>query len=258
MNKPQEVVDICIEAGVKKVKMPLRQKCILGFIAGAMISLGYLVDIRVSASIAENWGSFAGFIGACVFPIGLIVILLGGGELITGNIMTVSIAWLDKKVTLSDMISNWFIITTTNFIGAIFVAYFFGHLTGFTTSGDYLHLTTKMSDAKISSTALQSFISGIGCNWFVCLAVWLCFAIKDGAGKILGIWFPIMTFVAIGFQHSVANMFVIPAAIFEGNATWGEFIENIIPVFLGNIVGGMVMVAMLYYYAYKHYRDENN
>ena len=255
MYKPEEVVDICIQIGVNKVKKPLREKCILGFIAGAMISLGYLVDIRVSASVAESWGSFASFIGACVFPIGLIVILLGGGELITGNIMTVSIAWLDKKVILRDMMMNWIIITIMNFIGAIFVAYCFGHLAGLTTSGDYLHLTTKMSHAKISSTALESFISGVGCNWFVCLAVWLCAAIKDGAGKIMGIWFPIMTFVAIGFQHSVANMFVIPAAIFEGNGTWGEFVENFIPVYFGNILGGMVMVAMFYYYAYKHHSD---
>lgn len=256
MYTPEEIVAASIKIGIKKTKKTLLEKSILGFIGGAMISLGYLAYIRVIASIAEQWGSFASFIGACVFPIGLIVILLGGGELITGNMMAVAIAWIHKKISAMDLINNWIIITIANLIGALFVAYVFGHLTGLTSTGVYLHETAVVAQAKIAATPLQAFLSGIGCNWFVGLGLWLCYGAKDGAGKILGIWFPVMIFVAIGFQHSVANMFVIPAAIFEGEATWGQFLSNVIPVYLGNIVGGAVMVSALYYHAFKHHLPE--
>lgn len=253
MYSPDEIMEQSIQMGAKKVAKPLLAKLILGFIGGAMISLGYLAYIRVIASVAEEWGSFASFIGATVFPIGLIVILLGGGELITGNMMAVAIAWFDKKVSGKELIINWLTITLANFVGAIFVAYFFGHVTGLTNAGHFLTETVTVAQSKIAATPLQAFISGIGCNWFVGLSLWLCYGAKDGAGKILGIWFPVMVFVAIGFQHSVANMFVIPAAIFEGQATWGEFITNVIPVYAGNIVGGAVMVSGLYYLAFKHH-----
>lgn len=253
MYSPDEILEKSIEMGTKKIAKPLLAKLILGFIGGAMISLGYLGYIRVISSVAEQWGSFASFIGACVFPIGLIVILLGGGELITGNMMAVAVAWFDKKVSGKDLAINWLTITFANFLGALFVAYFFGHVTGLTTSGHFLEETATVAQSKIAATPLQAFISGIGCNWFVGLSLWLCYGAKDSAGKILGIWFPVMTFVAIGFQHSVANMFVIPAAIFEGNATWLQFIQNVIPVYAGNIIGGAVMVSGLYYLAFKHH-----
>lgn len=253
MHSPEEILEISIQMGQKKVAKPLQAKLVLGFIGGAMISLGYLAYVRVISSVAHEWGSFASFIGACVFPIGLIVILLGGGELITGNMMAVASAWLDKKVSAKELWLNWLTITFANFIGALFVAYFFGHIVGLTGTGVYLEETISIAQAKIAATPLQAFISGIGCNWFVGLALWLCYGAKDGAGKILAIWFPVMTFVAIGFQHSVANMFIIPAAIFEGQATWGQFIQNVIPVYFGNIVGGAVMVSALYYVSLKHH-----
>lgn len=253
MHSPEEIMDISIEMGVKKIKKTLQAKLILGFIGGAMISLGYLAYIRVISSVAEDWGSFASFIGACVFPVGLIVILLGGGELITGNMMAVASAWFEKKASAKDVILNWLTITFANLVGALFVAYFFGHIVGLTSSGVFLEETIAVAQAKIAATPLQAFISGIGCNWFVGLALWLCYGAKDGAGKILAIWFPVMTFVAIGFQHSVANMFIIPAAIFEGGATWSQFIQNVIPVYFGNIVGGAVMVSGLYYFGLKHH-----
>ncbi|MCO6016890.1 MULTISPECIES: formate/nitrite transporter family protein [Carnobacterium] len=252
MYTPDEILDITIQMGKKKIAKPLSSKLLLGFVGGAMISLGYLAYIRVASSMIEEWGSFASFIGACVFPIGLIVILLGGGELITGNMMAVSAAWLDKKVTMKELLINWLTITVANIVGALFVAYFFGHIVGLTSSGAFLHETVTLAQGKVAASPLQAFISGIGCNWFVGLALWLCYGAKDASGKMLGIWFPVMTFVAIGFQHSVANLFVIPAAIFEGGATWSQLIQNFVPVYLGNIVGGAVFVSALYYKALKH------
>lgn len=252
MYAPEEILKITVEAGYKKVKKDLKAKFILGFIGGAMISLGYLAYIRVAASVAEQWGSFASFLGACVFPIGLIVILLAGGELVTGNIMAVSAAFIDKKVTFKELISNWIVITISNIIGAVFTAYVFGHIVGLTSSGVYLHEVSVIANAKLAASPLQCFFSGIGCNWFVGLALWLCYGAKGSAGKILAIWFPVMTFVAIGFQHSVANMFLLPAAAFEGVISWTSIPINFIPVYLGNIIGGAVFVSLFYHKSYKH------
>ncbi|MGY3724083.1 formate/nitrite transporter [Granulicatella balaenopterae] len=252
MLNPGEILETSIEIGTKKIEKTLIAKLILGFIGGAMISLGYLAYIRVGASIALDLPSIASLVGASVFPIGLVVILLAGGELITGNMMAVSSAYFAKKVSLLDLVKNWFVITLANIVGAIFVAYFFGHFVGLTHSGVYQEYVIHVAQHKVSVSFWQAVVSGIGCNWFVGLALWLCYGAKDSAGKILGIWFPVMVFVAIGFQHSVANAFVIPAAIFEGSITWMDFLYNFIPVYLGNIIGGAVFVSGFYYLSYHH------
>lgn len=251
MLSPDEILQVSIQTGVKKTHKKLLAKLILGFIGGAMISLGYLAYVRVSASIPASLSSLSALVGSSVFPIGLIVILLAGGELVTGNMMAVSLACFAKKVHPSDLIKNWLLITLANFVGAVFVAYFFGHLTGLTHSGVFQQQVISIAQHKIDASFMQAFWSGIGCNWFVGLALWLSYGAKDGAGKIMGIWFPVMIFVAIGFQHSIANCFIIPAAIFEGGATWGEFITNFVPVYLGNIVGGSIFVSGFYYLSYK-------
>ncbi|SJZ58825.1 formate/nitrite transporter [Pilibacter termitis] len=252
MLSPAEILKVTVHHGRHKVDKPFVEKAILGFIGGAMISLGYLAYIRVVSSMAHEWGSFASFIGACVFPIGLIVILMAGGELITGNMMAVAAAFFAKHVKLKELLYNWLVITIFNVIGAIFVAYVFGHVVGLTEVAAFKEETILVAQAKISASPLQAMISGIGCNWFVGLALWLCYGAKDATGKFLGTWFPVMTFVAIGFQHSVANAFVIPAAIFEGGATWGQFLANFFPVYLGNIIGGAIFVGGFYYYAYRN------
>src|SRR5699024_7193090 len=117
-----------------------------------------------------------------------------------GNMMAVSIAFMDKKVSFMQLVKNWVIITIANMIGAIFVAYFFGHLVGLTSSGVYLDQVVSLAEHKVDATWIQAIGSGIGCNWFVGLALWLSYGAKDAAGKVLTIWFPVMIFVAIGFQ----------------------------------------------------------
>ncbi|GAB2024642.1 formate/nitrite transporter family protein [Lactovum odontotermitis] len=251
MNSPAEILAATIHHGVDKVRRPLLEKAVLGFIGGAMISMGYLLYIRVIASVAEDWGSFASFIGAAVFPVGLIVILLGGGELITSNMTAVTTSLLAKKVSLSDLLKNWIVITIFNVIGAIFVAFVFGHLVGLTATGDFKVELIHLAEGKLAANWYQSILSGIGCNWFVGLAMWMCYGARDAAGKVLAIWFPVMTFVAIGFQHSVANAFLLPAAIFENAVTWGQFAGNFALVYIGNIIGGAVFVAVLYTLGFK-------
>lgn len=247
---PKEIADVTIQKGTEKVNLTKSAQILLGFLGGAFIALGYLAYIRVTGTMPHEWGSFATLIGAAVFPVGLILILLGGGELLTGNMMAVSMAFFAKKIKLSQLLQNWFFITISNFLGALFVAYFFGHIVGLT-EGEFLEKTVHTAEAKVNATFMVAFISGIGCNWLVAMSVWLCYGAKDFFGKILGIWFPIMTFVLIGFQHVVANMFVIPAAIFAGSLSWTAFLPNIIPVFLGNAVGGAIFVSFIYFLAYK-------
>ncbi|MCG7408138.1 formate/nitrite transporter family protein [Paenibacillus sp. ACRRX] len=248
--KPQEIAAATVETGVVKARNPLSVMALLGFLAGAFIALGYLLYIRVTAGAPAEWGSINSLIGAALFPVGLILVLLAGGELLTGNMMAVPLARMKGRISTIEVIRNLIVITITNFLGALFVAYFFGHIVGLTGSGVYLEKTIDIAGHKLHDTFLQAFVSGIGCNWLVALAVWLAYGSKSFSGKILGIWFPTMAFVAIGFQHVVANMFVIPAAIFEGHYSWGQYMTNFIPVWLGNLVGGAVFVAGAYYMAY--------
>ncbi|MBP3039628.1 formate/nitrite transporter family protein, partial [Bacillaceae bacterium Marseille-Q3522] len=251
LYKPEQILDITIKNGVKKVKYPMMQSAILGFQAGAFIALGYLLYIRITAPLTGDIAGLGTILGASVFPIGLVLTLIAGGELLTGNMMAVSTARLSGKINTAALGKNWLIITISNFIGAIFVAYFFGQLAGLTSSGIYLEQTISIAEHKLEAPFMQAFFSGIGCNWLVALAVWLSYGTEDMAGKILAIWFPIMAFVAIGFQHIVANMFVIPAAIFAGYFSWTDYLLNFIPVFFGNAVGGAIFVAGAYWLAFK-------
>ncbi len=155
-----------------------------------------------------------------------------------------------RRISFMSVARNWFWVTLANFLGSVAVAWFFGHILGMT-EGDYLKKTVAIASAKVHADFLHAFISGIGCNWLVCLAVWLAFASKDVVGKIFGMWFPIMAFVAIGFQHVVANMFIIPAAIFAGQLSWAEYFPNFVAVFAGNAVGGAVFVGLAYFLAFR-------
>jgi formate/nitrite transporter len=251
ISKPDKIMEKTIEYGHKKVNYTFKQSAILGFEAGAFIALGYLLAIRVTASLSPEMEGLGNLISASVFPIGLILTLLAGGELLTGNMMALPLAKLANKISTKQLLQNWMVVTFSNFFGAIFIAYVFGHLVGLTEPEPYLSKTIYIAEHKLEASFLQAFLSGIGCNWLVAAAVWLSYGSDDTVGKIIGIWFPTMTFVAIGFQHVVANMFVIPAAIFAGHFTWFEYLSNFIPVFLGNAVGGSIFIAMAYFHVYK-------
>lgn len=249
-NSPEEVSKLVRDAGEKKANLATIPALLLGFLAGAYIAFGFLLDIRVTGTMPEEiWGSMSSFVGASVFTVGLILVLIAGGELLTGNMMADAVARFSGKITTSKLAKNWTIIAIGNLVGSLFVAYFFGHYLGLT-EGDFLEKSLSVANGKMDDSFMQALVSGIGCNWLVCLAVWMNFSAKDIAGKILSIWFPIMAFVAIGFQHVVANMFIIPVAIFAGDLTWLDFINNFIPVFIGNAIGGAIFVGAFYYLTY--------
>ncbi|WP_025729020.1 formate/nitrite transporter family protein [Atopobacter phocae] len=242
----EELVQVTIKKGIHKVEISQRERMPLAFMGGLYIALGYLAYIRVNAILPEEWSSFGSFLGASVFPVGLILLLIAGGELLTGNMMAVGMAMAARKVSWIDLVKNWTVVALFNLIGAIFVAYFFGHVVGLT-EGAYLAETLHVAHAKVDANFLQAFFSGIGCNILVGVAVFLSYGSKNYTDRALVTWFPVMTFVLIGFQHVVANFFVIPAAIFAGgDITWMDFLWNVIPVLLGNAVGGAVIIGALY------------
>ena len=234
---------------------------LLSFLAGAYIAFGGLLAEVASAGMLgagaplglEKW------VFGAVFPVGLIIVVIAGSELFTGNVMFMTLGVLDGTASVGGLAKNWVISWIFNFVGALFVAYvlaFMGGITPTDASVPAYAISAKaisVAEGKVTMPFLTAMIKGIGCNWLVCLAVWLANASDDVIGKILGIWFPIMAFVCIGFEHSVANMFFIPLGMFLGaeGVNWATIIiNNLVPVTIGNIIGGGLFVACIYWYTF--------
>lgn len=248
---PAQVTQFTSDAGVQKAKSSVGKLLVLGFLAGAFIALGFLVDLRITAGLPKAWGTLKLFLGAAVFPVGLMFVVIAGGELLTGNMMSLPLAWHQRRIRFGGILYNWFWVLIGNLIGSLFVAYVFGIGAHLLTEAPWSTATIALATDKVALPFGATILSGIGCNWLVCLAVWMAYAARDIIGKIFAIWFPIMTFVAIGFQHVVANMFIIPAAIFLGAPiSWGQAIVEWIGAFIGNAIGGWLFVATAYWYAY--------
>jgi formate/nitrite transporter len=207
-------------------------------------------------------------VAGVVFPTGLMLVVLAGGELFTGNTL-IGIAVAQKRTTLSAMLRNWGWVYFGNFVGAVMLAHMMVNSGLFNNGAGLLGgVTIKIASGKESLSFLSAFYLGILCNWLVCLAVWIAYGAKDMAGKILGIFCPIWLFITSGFEHSVANMYYVPAGIMaKSNAAWAKasglsqqaldnltwsnfFLHNLVPVTLGNIVGGLGFVGMVYWFVY--------
>lgn len=249
--EPKEIYEVTVEKGVTKANAKWSYLVPLGFLGGAFIAVGFLGFVRIAGSFPAGWEGLGSLLGACLFPLGLIAILIGGGELVTGNMMVVTTAFMARRISLGKLVKNLVVLTIINLVGACFVAYFLGHVTGLT-EGAVMAKTIAVAKAKVDVTFWQGFFSAVGCNWLVGIAVWMSFGAKDLGSKAFLIWFPIMAFVIIGFQHLVANMFIIPAAMFAGaDITVAEFLKNMAIVFLGNFVGAATLVGGLYTWAYR-------
>ncbi|MFH1799047.1 MAG: formate/nitrite transporter family protein [Candidatus Omnitrophota bacterium] len=250
---------------VKKTNASIVKLLILGFFAGAYIAFGAALATLVGHDAAKFVGvGLAKFVIGGVFSVGLMLVVVAGAELFTGNNLMV-ISALGKKVSFSRVAYKWAIVYMANFIGAVFLAWLMFQTNLWkTNAGEVGAFAVKIANAKVNLTFNEAFFRGIGCNWLVCLAVWMAIASRDVIGKIGAIFFPIMAFVALGFEHSVANMYFIPLGIFLkgtasaaatgldlSNLTWSAFaITNLVPVTLGNVVGGAVFVASLYWIVY--------
>lgn len=252
MNTGPQILNILGDKARDKSKTPVLRMLLLAVMGGAFIALGGLAFIRVTGTLPKEWGSFGTFLGALVFPIGLIGIVFVGGELLTGNMMVLMIGVLQKKVTFGQAWINWILVFFGNLIGGLLVAFFFGHMIQLT-EGAFLAKTLAVADGKFIDTIPMMIISGAGCNIFVCIAVWMGTGPNDFLGKIFALWFPVMIFVFVGFQHVVANMFFIPAAMFSGQSTITilQLIMNLIFVFIGNLIGGALLVAVPCFFNYR-------
>ena len=262
---PAEVASNYIATGKSKVNLPAIKMLLLGIMAGAFIAFGGIGATTVAVSIPL--ASVGKFIGACVFPGGLTMVLIAGSELFTGNCLLV-IPLLEREIRLRQTLKSWIIVYIGNLIGALLVSagVAYSHELGLF-HNDLAVAVINTAITKCSMTFSDAFLRGVMCNFLVCIAVWISFAAKDVAGKIMGLFFPIMIFVLCGFEHSIANMFYIGAGLFDktvpvfaeaaaaagvdmSNLTWGNFfLKNLLPVSLGNLVGG-AFVGWVYWFCY--------
>lgn len=248
---PAEIASVWIENGKKKANLSVDKMLLLGIFAGIFIGFGANASIVVTQTLESNVDvGLAKFFGASVFPVGLMLVVMAGAELFTGNNL-MTLALMDGKITPGRMLLNWSMVYLGNFVGSVALAMLLAG-SGLYGSKFLAAKAVNIAAAKVSLTFMQAFVRGILCNMLVVLACWMQAGSKDMAGKILALWFPIMLFVLSGFEHSVANMFFIPLGMFLGaDVTWGQFFaNNIIPVTFGNIVGGAVIVPFTYYLCY--------
>ena len=253
---PAQVARLVEQVGVKKATLPAVQTFALGLLAGAFIAFGAMYATLAMTGAALGFGP-SRMLGGVAFSLGLILVVVGGAELFTGNNLIV-MAWAERKVTTTQLARNWALVYVANLIGALGTALMV-HWSGTLALGDGAvgETALRIAEAKVGLTFGEAFFRGVLCNVLVCLAVWLCFAARDVASKILAIVFPISAFVALGFEHSVANMYVVPVAWLSGaeTITWSGFVRNLVPVTLGNITGGGLFVAAVYWVIYLRKPD---
>ncbi len=255
---PSEVVEAMGAACVAKTGLSAPRTLVSAALAGAYVGFGGLLAILVGKGIAPAvvngvaYNGWSRFVFAAVFPVGLILVLVAGAELFTGNTAVLVPGVLSGRAPLRGLARNWALVYAGNLAGSTLFAFALAYLTGLCANEPYLSAVQAIARDKTSLPFMTAFWRGAGCNWLVCLAIWLAAAADDVAGKVLAVWFPIMAFVGIGFEHSVANMFFIPTGMLYGAGVGiGTFlVRNLLPVTLGNIVGGAFFVGALQWWLY--------
>lgn len=260
MHSPLEIARNFVEIGIHKVKLSAWKMLILGFFAGMFIGFAGIASTTASATIAS--ASVARLVSACVFPAGMAMVLVAGSELFTGNNLII-ISVLQKKTTVAGMLKNWFFVFLGNFIGAGFVAVMvvYSHVPDLY-NGLLAQKVVAAAMSRINQSFSEAFMRGVLCNILVCIAVWAAFAAKRVSGKLLMSFWPVMLFVLCGFEHSIADIYFGIAGI----ASAGEYgiaaaglnlgsflLKNLLPVTLGNIVGGAGIVGIGYWLVYLHH-----
>lgn len=261
---PAEMARRAEYIGVSKAEASTLSMFSLAILAGAFIALGAIFATTIAAGTAADWPfGVSKLLTGFVFCLGLILVIVGGAELFTGNNLIV-MAWAGGKVSTRGLLRNWIIVYAGNFVGSVGTAVLVLLSKQYTFGGGAVGATAlSIADGKVNLGFLQAIALGILCNALVCLAVWLTFSARSTVDKIAAIIFPITAFVAAGFEHSVANMYFIPMGLliknfdpgFAGETgleladlTWGTFlVNNLLPVTIGNIIGGTVLVAAVYW-----------
>lgn len=271
---PAEILNVIVEAAQKKASLSKINMVLLGILAGAFIgfaSEGSNMAAFNLLSKPETFGLGKALAGA-IFGTGLMLVIIAGGELFTGNTLMIS-GVFEGLITVPSMLKNWLFVYLGNFIGSVLIAMMINGAGLLSSGGNMLGaVTIKIAAYKIGLSFTEAFILGVLCNWLVCLAIWMANGANDMSGKILAIFFPIWLFITSGFEHSIANMYYIPAGILAksnpvladaalelgvkgealNNLSWSSFVlNNLIPVSLGNFVGGAICVASIYWLVFK-------
>ena len=251
--------------GVAKANSPWLPLFVLGILGGAYIGFGGLFSTSVTFDMPATMGlGMKKLVGGAAFSIGLMLVVIAGAELFTGNSLMVSSIMIGQT-TWNKVLAGWGVVYVANFAGAVLLAFLFYFSGLWQTGGGALgEAAVQIAHAKVNLSFSDAFIRAVGCNWLVCLAVWMALASRQIIGKVFAIFFPIMGFVAIGFEHSIANMYFIPSGLLLNQLaglsppgldlstlTWGAFLwKNLLPVTIGNIIGGVVFVGLSYWGAY--------
>lgn len=245
---PGEIAEAIISTGVKRAHLSSKSYIILGILAGIFISFGGVANILVTQTLGNVDPGLARFVGGMVFPVGLMLVVMCGAELFTGNNL-MTLALFDKKISVYQIFRNWSIVYIANLIGSLIIVFFIYY--GNVLTGDAATKVVAVAESKVNLSFIEMFMRAIMCNMMVVLAVWMATAAQDVTAKIFACWFPIMLFVLCGFEHSIANMFFIPMGMMlGGNIAISGLINNLLVVTLGNIVGGGIIIPGMYYLAY--------
>ncbi len=257
---PAEATDAFRIAAVDKAKRSLPEFALMAILGGAFIALGGLLTVVVAGGIpqvAEVNPGIAKFVAGALFPVGLIMVSITGADLFTSNCASYTFPLLKKELPLITIAKILMLSYLFNFVGAQFIAFILSGNVGLLDADPWRSYLHSFSKAKINQDFMTIFVKGIGANWLVCLGMFMGYTAKDTIGRCIGIWIPVMMFVTLGYEHSIANMFFIPAAIYTGAGIgWGDFIiVNLVPATLGNIVGGMILVGCVYYYLFLRQKN---
>ena len=254
---PREVAERVESVGVAKARMPALQLIMLGVLAGAFIGLGsgFFVIVKSDATLGFATAQLA---GGVVFSLGLLLVVVAGAELFTGNNLIV-MAWADGRIAAREVLRNWGIVCLANFLGAAALAllvYAAGHTA--MNSGAIGRTVLRIVQTKMELSTPEAFFRGALCNVLVCMAVWMAMAGRSVVDKAVAIVLPVAAFVAAGYEHSIANMYFFPLAMLvehgaggTATVTVGAMLGNLLPVIAGNLLGGSVLVALTYYVIYR-------
>ncbi len=252
---PKEMTKEFTASGINKASLPTLKFITIAILGGVFIALGGLLSIMVAGGMpgigAENPGLIK-FVAGALFPVGLMMVCITGADLFTSDCAGFTLPMLEKKLRVMSWIKLIALSYIFNFVGTQLIAYFLSADLGYFSKEPWQSYLHHYTEAKVYQDWGRIFVKGIGANWLVCLGVFMGYSAKDIIGKCVGIWIPVMIFVTLGYEHSIANMFFVPAAIYSGaDITWADFlIKNLVPATLGNLVGGAVFVGCVYWYLF--------
>ena len=267
MFTPPQIAEKLGDVCQGKCRTPMKKFFVLAILAGAFIAFGAQLSIIVGSDATLGFG-FTKFLAGAVFSVGLMLVVVAGAELFTGDNLIV-ISALEKKVRWGELLKTWIAVYLGNLIGSVLIALLLYWSGLWSMNGNLVGAAAlKIAGGKVGLTFVQGLVRGILCNWLVCLAVWMATASKDIIGKLFAVFFPVMAFVASGFEHSVANMFFIPYGILlksvpkvveatgktladYAGLNWATlWTKNLIPVTIGNVIGGAFFVGIIYWFVY--------